>query len=212
MNRRDTILVSVLVNMALLVVLFVVAIKPSTPVEIAKVSLHQEKKPEKVVFEDKASLDQVDNLLSKFVAQEVKAEAEIQPKVVPKVVEAQSTPVNTKEMIVKQGDSLEKIAKSCRTTVSEIMKLNHLSDSKLHIGQILYVPKIDEMVASETKQSSHSAPSVKGDAKYYVVKHGDNPWTIAIKNGIKVDELLKLNGLDENKAKRLKPGDKLRIQ
>lgn len=48
--------------------------------------------------------------------------------------------------------------------------------------------------------------------KYYTVKNGDNPWTIAVKNHMKVDELLKLNHLDADKAKRLKPGDQLRIQ
>jgi hypothetical protein len=33
-----------------------------------------------------------------------------------------------------------------------------------------------------------------------------------MKNQMKVDELLRLNNLDEEKAKRLKPGDQLRIQ
>ena len=199
MNRRDTIVISVLVNMALLVVLFVVAIKPSTSVEIAKVNLNQEKK---VTVEEKPSLDQVDNLLSKFVAQETKAEAPVIPAKAEEIMII--PPSNSREIIVKQGDSLEKLAKIYHTSVHEIMKLNRLSDSKLHIGQILYVPKTEDPVPTTVP--------VKGEAKYYVVKHGDNPWTIAIKNGLKVEELLKLNGLDESKAKKLKPGDKLRIQ
>ena len=200
MNRRDTILIAVLVNMALLVVLFVLAIKPSTPIEIAKVSLQGERKTEKhAVLEEKGSLDQVDNLLSKFVAQEVKSQAEILTQ--PPQIEAISDP-EAKEIIVKQGDSLDKIAKNHHTTVSAIMKLNRLIDSRLHIGQILYVPKNEEILPEANK----------GEGKYYIVKHGDNPWTIAIKNGIKVEELLKLNNLDESKAKKLKPGDKLRIQ
>lgn len=204
MNRRDTVLISVLVNMALLVVLFVFAIKPSTPIEIAKVSLHQEKKIEKIpVLEEKVSLDQVDNLLSNFVAQqEVKALVEPVIEKPPEVKPVVDT--KRREIIVKQGDSLDKIAKNCHTSVSEIMKLNHLTDSRLHIGQILYVPQGEEPI---TKPSASS-----GEGKYYIVKHGDNPWTIAIKNGIKVEELLKLNNLDESKAKKLKPGDKLRIQ
>ncbi|NGX46548.1 MAG: hypothetical protein K940chlam2_01740, partial [Chlamydiae bacterium] len=44
------------------------------------------------------------------------------------------------------------------------------------------------------------------------VVSGDNPWTIAVKNRIKVDQLLKLNGLNEEKARCLKPGDRLRIR
>lgn len=199
--------------MALLVVLFVFAIKPSTPVEIAKVSLQAEKKIEKLpVVEEKSALDQVDNLLSKFVAEEVKSHLEVLP---PKEVAQTNPDQDVKEIIVKQGDTLDKIAKNARVTVSEIMKLNRLTDTRLHIGQILFVPKADEFV-SDTKQSSaletfNNTSSSKAEAKYYIVKHGDNPWTIAIKNGIKVEELLRLNNLDESKAKKLKPGDKLRI-
>ena len=201
-------MIAVLVNMALLVVLFVLAIKPSTPVDIAKVSLQAEKKVEKVaVPEEKGTLDQVDNLLSKFVAQEVRSQAEIPVLAPSSQLDVISDP-DIKEIIVKQGDSLDKIAKNHHTTVSAIMKLNRLIDSRLHIGQILYVPKTEE-VFSEAKPV---AQSNKSEGKYYVVKHGDNPWTIAIKNGIKVEELLKLNNLDESKAKKLKPGDKLRIQ
>ena len=213
MNRRDTILISVLVNMALLIALFVFAIKPATPIEIAKVSLQGEKKTLKLVeTSEKVTLDQVDNLLSKFVAQEVKSEV---VQIVSEIIE-NSEPLiqsNNREIIVKQGDSLEKIAKNFHTTVSDIMKLNRLIDSRLHIGQILYIPLVSES-ARELKPLPPTIPTSnnKAEAKYYIVKHGDNPWTIAIKNGIKVDELLKLNSLDESKAKKLKPGDKLRIQ
>ncbi|MBM3192805.1 MAG: LysM peptidoglycan-binding domain-containing protein [Chlamydiae bacterium] len=213
MSRRDTIVISVLVNMALLVVLFVFAIKPSTPVEIAKISLQAEKRVEKVPLnEEKNALDQVDNLLSKFVAEEVKSQLEVHPS--KEIVEA-SADLNVKEIIVKQGDTLDKIAKSARVTVSEIMKLNRLTDTRLHIGQILFVPKGDEFAPdrsqSAVSETFSSTNSNKTEGKYYIVKHGDNPWTIAIKNGIKVEELLRLNNLDESKAKKLKPGDKLRI-
>ena len=47
---------------------------------------------------------------------------------------------------------------------------------------------------------------------FYVVKEGDSPWAIALSNGIRLDELLKLNGLDEQKARKLRPGDRLRIR
>jgi LysM repeat protein len=199
--------------MALLVVLFVFAIKPSTPVEIAKISLQAEKRVEKVPLnEEKNALDQVDNLLSKFVAEEVKSQLEVHPS--KEIVEA-SADLNVKEIIVKQGDTLDKIAKSARVTVSEIMKLNRLTDTRLHIGQILFVPKGDEFAPdrsqSAVSETFSSTNSNKTEGKYYIVKHGDNPWTIAIKNGIKVEELLRLNNLDESKAKKLKPGDKLRI-
>jgi LysM repeat protein len=47
---------------------------------------------------------------------------------------------------------------------------------------------------------------------YYTVKVGDNPWTIAMKHHMKVEELLRINSLNEEKARKLKPGDRLRIR
>lgn len=56
------------------------------------------------------------------------------------------------------------------------------------------------------------APKKKEDVEYYIVKSGDNPWTIAHKHHMQVEELLRLNNMDEVKAKRLRPGDRLRIK
>jgi len=100
------------------------------------------------------------------------------------------------DIIVRAGDTLDKIARSYGLSVEEIMRVNHLIDSRLQIGQVLKLTKAGK----------------RGQEKYYTVKNGDNPWTIAMKNQMKVDELLRLNNLDEDKAKRLKPGDQLRIQ
>ena len=51
-----------------------------------------------------------------------------------------------------------------------------------------------------------------GEIKFYVVKTGDSLWSISAKNHIKVERLLQLNHMSEDKARRLKPGDKLRIR
>jgi peptidoglycan DL-endopeptidase LytF len=203
MNRRDTVLIAVLINMGLLVVLFVGALRPKTLNDAMnqKIVLQTEMSKKET---DKASLDQVDYILSKYVANE--------PKVV--APEPQSAPVGhpqparedakLREIIVKQGDVLEKIARHHGTSVDEIKRVNRLSDNTLQIGQILYIP-----TGSKISSVEKGAPK---EAKYYTVKNGDNPWTIAVKNKIKVEELLRLNGLDEAKAKKLKPGDELRIQ
>ena len=92
------------------------------------------------------------------------------------------------------------------------MKVNHLSSSQLKIGQVL-------KIASSSKDSIQT-PAAKVQAtllesapsKFYTVKTGDSPWTIAVKNHMKVEELLKLNNMSEDKARRLKPGDQLRIR
>jgi len=43
--------------------------------------------------------------------------------------------------VVEKGDSLEKIAKSCGTTTSDLQKLNNITDpNKLRIGQTILLP------------------------------------------------------------------------
>lgn len=118
--------------------------------------------------------------------------------------------VNYKEVKVKKGDVLERIARTHRVTVDELMKANHLSSTRLKIGQVLKVPTKIPAAGSVLGQTPKRSET--SSTKYYTVKAGDNPWTIAVKNHMKVEELLKLNDLDADKARRLKAGDQLRIQ
>ncbi|MBS0653414.1 MAG: LysM peptidoglycan-binding domain-containing protein [Verrucomicrobia bacterium] len=129
----------------------------------------------------------------------------------------QATPAavasGTTDYKVKKGDVLEKIARHHHCTVDEIMKLNKLSTANLRIGQTLKLPVKSSQASSIAKAPSPSSSSsaTEGSPKYYTVKNGDNPWTIAVKNHMKVEDLLKLNNLDQEKARKLKPGDQLRI-
>jgi LysM repeat protein len=109
-----------------------------------------------------------------------------------------------KEVTVKKGDSLEKIARAHQTTVDEIVRLNQLPSHFLQVGQKLKVPKGG--VKSVAARGKEAGP------EYYTVKVGDNPWTIAKKHNLKVEELLKLNGLNEQRARKLKPGERLRVK
>lgn len=122
-----------------------------------------------------------------------------------KVVEKTPEKEEFSTVIVKKGDFLERIARSNHTTVSALMQLNDLSSTQLQIGQVLRVPKTNKT----EKDLQVKTPNPED---YYVVKEGDSPWAIALSNGIRLDELLKLNGLDEQKARRLRPGDRLRIR
>jgi len=120
-----------------------------------------------------------------------------------------STEISTREIKVKKGDTLDKIARRNKVKVSEIIKINNLSNSFLKIGQVLQVPSSNKDI-SKTQKTPNSLKS--STAEYYTIKVGDNPYTIAIKHSIKPNELLKLNNLDDKRAKKLKPGDKLRIR
>jgi peptidoglycan endopeptidase LytF len=114
------------------------------------------------------------------------------------------------EIKVKKGDVLEKIARQHHTTVAEIMKVNKLANSSLRIGQVLKIP--NKAIRKAEPSTIVYSPQNNEGAKYYTVKKGDNPWTIAVKNHLKVEDLLKLNNMTEDQSRRLKPGDQLRIQ
>ena len=86
------------------------------------------------------------------------------------------------EYVVRNGDSLWRIAKQFGTTTEAIQSLNHLDTADLRIGQILTIPRgIPELARIKTR-------------KYRVLK-GDSPYTIAQKNQMKLSEFLRLNHL-----------------
>ncbi len=138
----------------------------------------------------------------------------IEPVVPSPSVMAQTLPVLEKDPLyinvtVKKGDVLEKIAKNNHSSVSAIMKANNLSSTQLKIGQVLKIPTNAPLASSSTPAK---VVENKGAEEFYVVKEGDSPWVIASKNHVKLEELLQLNQLDEQKARRLRPGDRIRIR
>ncbi|MFZ4673830.1 MAG: LysM peptidoglycan-binding domain-containing protein [Chlamydiia bacterium] len=199
MGKKDAILITVLMNCILLFFVFFTGRQtdlraiPSTEELVSKEIPKGDRGQKPVV-------DEVDQLLMKLTEthlfEEKPQEKTLKEKEEVKVTEQVVEKTLPQDIIVRAGDTLDKIARSYGLSVEEIMRTNHLIDSRLQIGQVLKLTK----------------GAKKGQEKYYTVKNGDNPWTIAMKNHMKVDELLRLNNLDEEKAKRLKPGDQLRIQ
>lgn len=130
------------------------------------------------------------------------------------------------EIKVKRGDVLEKIAKANKTSVSAIKRANQLESERLSIGQVLKIPNEQnpplyatngatvaqtEPVKIESKQEIKKEPALD-EPVYYVVKSGDNPWKIARQFGVKYEEILRFNQLDEEKARNLKIGDRVRVK
>lgn len=118
----------------------------------------------------------------------------------------------TCEVRVKKGDSLEKIAKAHRTTVDEIIRINQLPSTFLRIGQTLKLPAERSSHVSARSKDQMTHTSSDHHPEYYTVKVGDNPWTIAKKHHMEVGKLLQVNHMNEEQARRLKPGDRLRIR
>ena len=86
--------------------------------------------------------------------------------------------------VVKPGDNLYNIAKQYNTSVSEIVSLNSLPNNNLSIGQQLLIPTAD-IPDNPTNNSSNT----------YVVKSGDNLYSIARKFNTTVNDITRLNNL-----------------
>ncbi len=227
MNRRECVVVAAVINAGLLIVLFVSSMKTKSPYpqvaalpqEMNKTIAHA--KPV-LVKNDVEALKPLQKTIERQVATpaSVEPKAEELPPSKPSVketlltkslpntraVEKKKEPSKTVIITVKKGDMLEKIAKAYNVTVKDIMEVNHLKSERLQIGQQLTLPtqrKISSTIAKVANSSEH---------QYYTVKNGDNPSTIAFKNKLKLSELLRLNNLDEEKAKKIRPGLKLRIK
>ncbi len=240
MTRRDTIIFAVLINTGLLVILFATAMKSEDPSAAQLAVIETKDQTQELAVAEPAlapqdpNVDEVDHLLSQLSsrsfahnAQGVLVDKERRQQ---NTSQARSLPVQHREEVapssvaqkpdneyveitVKRGDVLERIARANGTTVDSLMKTNNLFDSRLRIGQVLKVLVVKANGQTETALASKTEDSKSPTGpQYYTVRSGDNPWIIALRYRMNVDELLHLNGLDEDKARRLKPGDKLRVR
>lgn len=230
MDRKKTILIAILINAGLLVLLFIMALyreeEDPRAVDASHTLAMTQKQPPVPLFNDiqetpirsiaeppsltpPAVLEPVIHQLPPLASQVIAPPPVVET---PQLAVASSS--KTIEVTVKKGDTMDKIAKAYHTTVDEIIRLNHLPSTFLRIGQMLKVPTEPSLthLASKPKPPvSNSVPSDAQSAEYYIVKVGDNPTKIAEKHHIKVEELLKINHLNEEKARKLKPGDRLRV-
>lgn len=242
MSRRDTIIIAVLVNAGLLAILFMFAINtdddkvsesPVIAETLVEVPLQQSLPKVASIqqsFPQTQEGDEVDNVLKEYAANPILLQSDIVEDTPGPIPEPEQTPkegtpdttakaTNSKEsfveVTVKRGDALAKIARSNNTTVEAIKKANNLTNEKLNIGQVLRIPvpaTVPAPQATKPKAAADTKAVTQSDIDYYTIKNGDNPWKIAKQFNIKLDDLLKMNQMDEEKARSLKPGDKLRVR
>lgn len=234
MNRRDTIIVAVLLNAAIIAVLLLMAVntdeevlydRPSSTVEpLAEVSMTlippsaQPEEVEVVGFEgmlgdypstpdDYFLVDDDLGLIPEKPAQLIKPE---QP-----TPTREMDDVRVVDIVVKKGDSLDKIARANGTTIEAIKQASQLKSEKLSIGQKLKVPVGLKKVAAIPADKPVATPAESAaskDSEYYTLKSGDTPWKIAKQQHVSMEDILRLNKLNEEKARNLKVGDKIRIR
>jgi peptidoglycan DL-endopeptidase LytF len=228
MSRRDTIIVAILINTGLLGVLFMMAIhtesdEPETSFQtmhqIAEVDIKMPEHAESSggICRVTEPCDEIDQVLKNYSMKTAAPIGVTTPHqenpdsitLPPSRNLLKEENQRFVEVTVKRGDYLEKIAKANGTTVTAIKRANQLSTSRIDIGQVLLIP-----IEDQPKSASQAAPKkqVVEEPQYYTMKSGDNPWKVAKLHKVGFGELLKLNNLDEDKARNLKPGDVLRVK
>ena len=255
MSRRDTIIITVLINAALLALLFMLAINTNDDVIVDTTSQGQTPPTTLVIGNTQplskpsvvnpSIVDEVDNFLKDLPQEELRQPILVdedgyieldqpQTRVVSSKPEVDAAPVysqetNIIEVTVKRGDALEKIARNNGTTVEAIKKANNMSSTKLSIGQVLRIPVSKNSVKTSSdssipqKGSQGGAPNaavkevekkvpVNAESNYYTMKTGDNLWKVARQFQTTPENLLRLNDLDEDRARNLKVGDKIRVK
>ncbi|MEI6532115.1 MAG: LysM peptidoglycan-binding domain-containing protein, partial [Chlamydiota bacterium] len=195
MSRRDTIIIAVLVNAGILLVLFALAMPSkehpaklvTAALETSETSVQSETNLTEMASDKTVPMDEIDQVLSEWNEQSqaapkstemlVEASSITYPLEVPEVATAATETVETKsdktvEVVVKKGDALDKIARANGTTAQEIMKLNHISSTKLQIGQVLLVPETGKAKVKAKAKIAKGKTDVKSEVKgdLYTVK------------------------------------------
>ena len=108
---------------------------------------------------------------------------------------------------MQAGDTLGKIAARSGTTVSELLRLNGLSNPDiLAIGQKLKVPGTSGAAPASV---STPKPAAGGQGRTYVVQKGDTLLSIARRYGLTTKQLQAANNITN--PDKIFPGQKLVI-
>jgi len=102
---------------------------------------------------------------------------------------------------IRPGEVLGKIAEKYGVRVSQLKRWNNIRGSRIYAGKVLQI-----FVGQNSSFASGSSSREENADDYYIVKRGDTLSEIALKTGVDVSELKRLNSLKSNV---IKPGDKL---
>lgn len=103
---------------------------------------------------------------------------------------------------VKAGDTLWDLANKYGVSVNSLQQNNGLSSDRLQIGM--------KLIINSTTPSRSQSPSLVADSNnIYIVRSGDNLWTIGRNFNITVEQLMSLNNLSSD---CLNVGDQLYVK
>ncbi len=115
---------------------------------------------------------------------------------------------------VRSGDNLSVIAQRCGTSVAAIRRLSGIKGDLIYAGQTIkvpYTPKAQRHINATGRSGSSSSSSSSSSSRSYTVRSGDTISGIAARYGVGYKTVLKLNNMTEAQARRLRPGQKIKI-
>ncbi len=101
---------------------------------------------------------------------------------------------------VRRGDSLSVIAMRNKVSVRDLQKWNNISDPrKLRAGQTLTL----------FHSAAPSAVTTSSGTSRHTVRRGDSLWSISKRYKVKVNDLMRWNGLSKNSV--IQPGQSIKV-
>lgn len=110
---------------------------------------------------------------------------------------------------VKAGDSLWLIATRYGTTTTAIKQANNLTTDTIHVGQKLTIPAQANQDYQQPAEQNQVYTELTVTYTTHTVVSGDNIWSLSIKYGIPMTELLAVNNLTT--SSQLTIGQKLQV-
>ncbi len=107
-------------------------------------------------------------------------------------------PVRVVTHVVKSGDSLFNIANRYGVTTKKIQEVNKLTSFNIAVGQSLTIPEPTKTAA------------VENGLKKYMVKKGENAFSIASGHNMPIDRFLSINNLSS--GSKIFPGQKVYVE
>lgn len=100
---------------------------------------------------------------------------------------------------VKSGDFLSSIAAAHGVSLDALASANGISNTNLiYVGQVLKIPGSGSSTTTPTPTPSKPTTSTPTATGTYTIKAGDSLWGIADSLGMSLNDLLSLNGLNQN--------------
>ncbi len=129
---------------------------------------------------------------------------------------AQLTPdelMRVNHHVVKDGETLAEIASRFGTSVMTLRMLNGLEGNSVQAGTDLRVPSASTQLPEKVLRAAarvdgpQTTPNRRGRPEVHVVRRGESIWTIARRNNMSPQALMRLNG--KTMRDKLMPGERL---